>query len=268
MSTSSQAIQTVDVRFCHTCGFRYKAHWLASTLRDLLPSTAKVTLTPVSAPVGSFMVSCDGKTVYEKSRQFHGSAPQPTPEEIDTLVQRLAPRSLTPAELADYRLIHRGQMKAGMSPPWAIKMFDPRTGAPVNGVDFSEWQQQLGDRTNTSQITTATGGGKQSMQTLIAENAVVLVGAFGCGYCARAKSMLTASGIDFKFYELTGGRLGGKRTAERKELDSLTGFGPRTVPYFWVNGKYAGGCNDGPEPWMGVRKLIQSGQLKKMLVSK
>merc|ERR1712046_73916 len=32
-----------------------------------------------------------------------------------------------------------------------------------------------------------------------------------------------------------------------------------------VNGKYAGGCNDGPEPWMGVKKLIESGQLKKVL---
>merc|ERR550514_2400598 len=153
-----------------------------------------------------------------------------------------------------------------MSPPWAIKMFDPHTGEPVIGVKFSDWQTQLGscdDRKDTNQIAAARGEEKgPELRALISENAVVLVGARGCGYCARAKSMLSASGVNFKFHELTEAPRGAGRTAERKELDRLSGFGPRTVPYLWVNGKYAGGCNDGPEPWMGVRKLVESGQLQ------
>lgn len=43
----------------------------------------------------------------------------------------------------------------------------------------------------------------------------------------------------------------------RQELDQLAGFGRRTVPYLWVHGKYAGGCNDGPESWMGVRRVLR-----------
>ena len=38
-----------------------------------------------------------------------------------------------------------------------------------------------------------------------------------------------------------------------------------SVPNIWVKGKFIGGCEDGPEPWMGVMPLIKNGQLAKML---
>ena len=38
-----------------------------------------------------------------------------------------------------------------------------------------------------------------------------------------------------------------------------------SVPNVWVRGKYIGGCNDGPEPWMGVKRLLKNGQLAAML---
>jgi len=92
------------------------------------------------------------------------------------------------------------------------------------------------------------------VSAVIAENAVVLVGVPGCGYCARAKDMLINAGQEFRFYELSRDESG---DAMRQELDQLAGFGRRTVPYLWVHGKYAGGCNDGPESWMGVRRVLR-----------
>ena len=125
--TQQQNTMTIEITFCHTCGFRYKAQWLADKLTELLPDDI-VTLTPVSSPLGSFVVSWNGKTVYEKSRSFHASEPQPTPSEIDALVSQLGPRALLPEELDDFSQFHKGQIVAGPSPPWAVKHFDPRTG--------------------------------------------------------------------------------------------------------------------------------------------
>ena len=39
--------------------------------------------------------------------------------------------------------------------------------------------------------------------------------------------------------------------AQRDELKSKTG--KTSVPSCWVKGAYVGGCNDGPEAWMGIR---------------
>jgi len=132
----------IDVCFCHTCGFRYKAKWLVDLLSARLPHTT-VTITPVTAPLGSFTVAVDGEMAYEKSCSFHAGEPQPTPDEVGALVCQLTHLALAPAELADYRQLHAGQAKAGMSPPWAIKVFDPRTGAPVRGARFDDWQAQM-----------------------------------------------------------------------------------------------------------------------------
>jgi len=144
-STLSQKTRThicvVDIRFCHTCGFRYKAAWLAGILSKQLPTT-KVTLSPVTTPLGSFVVSVNGKSIYEKSRSFHADEPQPTPKEINSLVQNLTSQALTPKQLLEYQALHKGQIKAGMSPPWAVKLFDPHTGAVINNARFEDWQLQ------------------------------------------------------------------------------------------------------------------------------
>ena len=123
------ASSTIEITFCHTCGFRYKAHWLAERLRQRLPG-ATVTETPVTAPLGSFVVLVDGKVVYEKSRSFHGSDPQPTPSDVQELVRSLTWKSLTLEEVNDFSELHQAQIVAGASPPWAVKKFNPRTGSP------------------------------------------------------------------------------------------------------------------------------------------
>jgi len=51
----------------------------------------------------------------------------------------------------------------------------------------------------------------------------------------------------------------------RKVLAKLTG--QRTVPNVWIEGKFVGGCGDGPEPWMGVEKLKAAGKLADMMKS-
>lgn len=39
----------------------------------------------------------------------------------------------------------------------------------------------------------------------------------------------------------------------------------KSVPNIWLKGKYVGGCNDGPEPWMGIKKIINNGKLGEFL---
>jgi glutaredoxin-related protein len=51
--------------------------------------------------------------------------------------------------------------------------------------------------------------------------------------------------------------------AQRDELRKKTGV--RSVPSVWVKGQYVGGCNDGPEHWMGIMKLMANGNLNKLL---
>ena len=135
---------SIDIRFCHTCGFRYKAQWLGSKLLGLLGPAANVTITPVASPLGSFVVTVGGHVAYEKDRSFHGGAPQPTPADVDTLVAQLTGQSLSPEERAEYQAMHRAQIRAGPSPPWSVKLFDPRTGAAVSSdMKFEEWHTQL-----------------------------------------------------------------------------------------------------------------------------
>jgi glutaredoxin-related protein len=42
----------------------------------------------------------------------------------------------------------------------------------------------------------------------------------------------------------------------------------RSVPAVFVKGKFVGGCNDGPEPWMGALPLLASGKLEEMIAAK
>ena len=47
--------------------------------------------------------------------------------------------------------------------------------------------------------------------------------------------------------------------------DLLDATGQTSVPSGWVKGAYIGGCNDGPEPWMGIVPCINSGKIKEMM---
>jgi hypothetical protein len=50
---------------------------------------------------------------------------------------------------------------------------------------------------------------------------------------------------------------------QREALSEMTGSD--SIPNVWLKGVYVGGCNDGPKPWMGIKKIIKSGQLNQFL---
>ena len=56
--------------------------------------------------------------------------------------------------------------------------------------------------------------------------------------------------------------------ASQSQKQALRGItGSRSVPQVFVHGKYVGGCNDGPEAWMGVMPLLRSGKFQEMVAA-
>jgi len=60
---------------------------------------------------------------------------------------------------------------------------------------------------------------------------------FTCGFCARAKSLLTAKGVAFEEFDIS---MGGPRRAEM--LARSNGRG--TVPQIFIDGRHIGGSDD------------------------
>jgi glutaredoxin 3 len=58
-----------------------------------------------------------------------------------------------------------------------------------------------------------------------------------CGYCARAKRLLAAKGVDFVEYDVMAD------SSLRDTMESRAG-GRSTVPQIFVDGKHVGGCDD------------------------
>jgi glutaredoxin 3 len=58
-----------------------------------------------------------------------------------------------------------------------------------------------------------------------------------CGYCFRAKRLLTAKGVDFTEYDIT---LGGPKRDEMRERAP----GATTVPQIFIDGVPIGGSDD------------------------
>jgi glutaredoxin-related protein len=50
---------------------------------------------------------------------------------------------------------------------------------------------------------------------------------------------------------------------EKRGLQHMTG--QTSMPSAWVKGSFIGGCNDGPEPWQGVKPLVSNGKLREMM---
>mmetsp|Transcript_76470 Transcript_76470/g.132255 ORF Transcript_76470/g.132255 Transcript_76470/m.132255 type:complete len:216 (+) Transcript_76470:404-1051(+) len=51
--------------------------------------------------------------------------------------------------------------------------------------------------------------------------------------------------------------------SQKRGLQALTG--QTSMPSAWLKGTYIGGCNDGVEPWMGVKPMLAKGMLHEML---
>jgi glutaredoxin 3 len=58
-----------------------------------------------------------------------------------------------------------------------------------------------------------------------------------CGYCTRAKSLLSRKGVGFKEIDVSDGE------GRRAEMLQRSG-GRRTVPQIFIDGKHVGGCDD------------------------
>jgi len=72
-----------------------------------------------------------------------------------------------------------------------------------------------------------------------------------CGYCVRAKRLLSEKGVDFEEYDIT---LGGPKRAEMLERkpDAMT------VPQIFIDGKAVGGSDD-------LARLDREGRLDALL---
>jgi glutaredoxin 3 len=95
----------------------------------------------------------------------------------------------------------------------------------------------------------------KDIQNIVNTNDIVIFSSPSCPYCAMAEKSLKEVKIDYKVIYATNKHM--------KVLENLTGMS--SFPNIWVKGKFVGGCNDGPEAWMGIRPLIRNGELMKML---
>ena len=72
-----------------------------------------------------------------------------------------------------------------------------------------------------------------------------------CGYCVKAKRLLSAKGIDFSEQDVTADKDG------RQLMTKLAG-GRTSVPQIFINGNHIGGCDE-------LLKLEATGTLDQML---
>lgn len=106
-------------------------------------------------------------------------------------------------------------------------------------------------------------GGNQSADTvpgvpvasIVSQHDIVVFQSYGCPYCSDAIDKLNSAGYTPKVVEATG--------EQRSELRSLTKSG--SVPSIWIKGKFVGGCNDGPEQWMGISKILRNNKMEELL---
>lgn len=100
-----------------------------------------------------------------------------------------------------------------------------------------------------------TVGRSSSVDHIVQNNDIVVFQRAGCPYCDTAINKLQSAGYNPTVIEAT--------PDQRSELAESTKSG--SVPSVWVKGKYVGGCNDGPEPWMGVTKILNNNKMNDLL---
>ena len=98
------------------------------------------------------------------------------------------------------------------------------------------------------------------LDSLIAENPVLVLTFETCPYCIKAKEVLDAKKTKYTEVDLTKDPDGKALRAEMGEM-----LGRTSVPAVWINGKFIGGCNEGPVG--GIVTLNDSGKLDPMLAA-
>lgn len=96
---------------------------------------------------------------------------------------------------------------------------------------------------------------ESEIRSLVASADIVIFSDSGCPYCSDAIATLNAKGFAHKVIEAS--------SAQRATLRSMTSVS--SVPNCWVKGEYVGGCNDGPQGWMGIKKMASNGELQRRL---
>lgn len=71
-----------------------------------------------------------------------------------------------------------------------------------------------------------------------------------CGYCVRAKTLLTHLGVEFEDVDIS---LHPEKRAEMIARSQRT-----TVPQIWINGQHIGGCDE-------LHRLHKKGELQPLL---
>lgn len=89
----------------------------------------------------------------------------------------------------------------------------------------------------------------------IRSSELVLLVKPSCAFSKAAFETLQANGFNPKVIEAT--------RSQKRGLQQLTG--KTSMPSAWARGAYIGGCDDGPQPGYGVKPMVASGNLRRML---
>mmetsp|Transcript_43071 Transcript_43071/g.52236 ORF Transcript_43071/g.52236 Transcript_43071/m.52236 type:complete len:105 (+) Transcript_43071:68-382(+) len=94
-----------------------------------------------------------------------------------------------------------------------------------------------------------------------AQQPIVVFSGRGCPFCRKAEKALADAKLPFQVVDYDEDLDDGD--AVRSEIHQKHKH--RSVPAGFVKGKFIGGCNDGPESWMGIIPNVNNGEIAKMI---
>mmetsp|Transcript_19782 Transcript_19782/g.37745 ORF Transcript_19782/g.37745 Transcript_19782/m.37745 type:complete len:105 (+) Transcript_19782:88-402(+) len=94
-----------------------------------------------------------------------------------------------------------------------------------------------------------------------AQKPIVVFSYGGCPYCRMVEKALDQASMPYQVIDFDADLENG----ESIHQEITKKHKHRSVPAVFVKCQFVGGCNDGPEPWMGTMPLLKSGKLAAML---